>query len=55
MKQPYSPEKENYPFQPTVALQIETGYSFCRAIKMTGFYMKRNSGLKWVKKQSSEV
>ena len=35
-------------FQPSVAFHIETSHLFCRAKQMTGFYMKRNTGLKWV-------
>ena len=33
----------------SVALHIEyrDQYLFCRAKRMTGFYMKRNTGLKW--------
>ena len=34
------------PFQTNVALHIETSHLFCRAKLMTGFYMKRNIGLK---------
>ena len=36
------------PFQ-TVTFYIETNYLFFSAKQMTGFYMKRNTGLKWVK------
>ena len=36
------------PFQPSVAFYIETSYLICRANRMTGFYMKCNTGLKWV-------
>ena len=35
-------------FQPSVAFLIETSHLFCRAKQITGFYMKRNTGLKWV-------
>ena len=36
------------PFRPSVAFYIETSYLICTANQMTGFYMKRNTGLKWV-------
>ena len=36
------------PFQPSVAFHIETSHLFCRAKQITGFYMKCNTGLKWV-------
>ena len=36
-------------FQPSVAFYIETSHLFCKAKQMTGFYMKRNTGMKWVK------
>ena len=39
---------EGNPFQPSVAFHIETRNLFCRANQMTGFYMKHNTGLKWV-------
>ena len=32
-------------FRPSVAFHIET----CSAKQMTGFYMKRNTGLEWIK------
>ena len=35
-------------FQPNVAFHIETSHLFCFAKKMTGFYMKHNTGLKLV-------
>ena len=35
------------PFQPSVMFHIETSHLFCRAKQMSGFYMKRNTGLKW--------
>ena len=31
-----------------VLFHIETSYLFCRAKPMAGFYMKHNTGLKWV-------
>ena len=37
------------PFQPSVPFDIETSHLFCSVKQMTGFYMKRNTGLKWVK------
>ena len=36
------------PFQPNVLFHIETSHLFCRLKQMTGFYMKRNTGLKYV-------
>ena len=36
-------------FQASVAFHKETSYLLCRAKKMTGFYMKRNTELKWIK------
>ena len=33
----------------SVALHEETSHLFCRAKRMTGFYIKRKTGLKWVK------
>ena len=36
-------------FQPSVAFHIETSHLFCRAKQVTGFYMIRSTGLKWVK------
>ena len=41
-------DKNIKPFQPSVAFHIETSHLFCRAKQMTGFYVKRNYGLKWV-------
>ena len=37
-----------YLFQPSFAFHTETSHLFCSANKMTGFYMKSNSGLQWV-------
>ena len=37
------------PFQPSVAFNIETSHLICSANQMTGFYMKCNIGMKWVK------
>ena len=36
------------PFQPCVAFHIEPSHLFCTAKQVTCFYMKRNTGLKWV-------
>ena len=36
-------------FQPNVAFHIETSHLFFRAKRMTGFYMKCNTGLEWIK------
>ena len=35
-------------FQSSVAIHVETDHFFCRPKQMTGFYMKCNSGPKWV-------
>ena len=37
------------PFQLSIVFHIETSPLFCRVKQMTGFYMKRNTGLKLVK------
>ena len=42
-------------FQPSVALHIETSHLVCPANQMTGFYMKCNTGLKWVKMISCQL
>ena len=36
-------------FYPSVSYHIETSYLICAENQMTGFYMKYNTGLKWVK------
>ena len=36
------------PVQPKSAFHVETSHLICRANQMTGFYMKRNIGVKWV-------
>ena len=41
---------EVHSFQPNVALHKETSHLIYSANQMTGFYMKHNPGLKWVKK-----
>ena len=40
--------KKINPFQLIVAFHIETSDLFCSAKQETGFYMKRNTRLKWV-------
>ena len=37
-------------FQPNVAFNIGTSHLICNANQMTGFYMKRNTGLKKVRR-----
>ena len=37
------------PFQPSAVFYIETSHLFSRSKQMTCFYMKRKTGLKWVK------
>ena len=37
------------PFHPSAASHIETIICFAQQQKMTSFYMKRNTGPKWVK------
>ena len=37
-----------HPFQPSAVLCIETSHLFWFVNQMTCFYMKRNTGLKWV-------
>ena len=37
------------PFQPSVVFHIETSHLICTANQITGFYVKCNPGLKWVK------
>ena len=39
------------PFQSCAAFRIETSHLFCSAKQMTRFYIKWNSGLKWVNRQ----
>ena len=41
------------PFQPSVVFHIETSHLICNANRMTGFYMKCNTGLKCVKLKPS--
>ena len=36
------------PFQPNTAFHIKTSHLICTANQMTGFYMKCNTGLKWL-------
>ena len=40
--------KKINPFQLSVAFHIETSDLFCSAKQMAGFYMKRNTRLKWI-------
>ena len=35
-------------FQPSIACLVESSYLICNANRMTGFYMKCKTGLKWV-------
>ena len=44
----HDPRKYFNPSQPSAAFHIETTDLFYIANQMTGFYMKCNSGLKWV-------
>ena len=37
------------PFKPSVAFRIETSHLFRSSKRMTGFYIKRNTGLKCLK------
>ena len=37
------------PFQPSVAFHIETSHLICNVILTIGFYMRCNTGLKWIK------
>ena len=37
------------PFQPSVVFHIETSQLLCRAKEITGFLMRCNTGLEWVK------
>ena len=36
-------------FQSSVALHIEPNHLICNANQVTGFYMKGNTSLKWLK------
>ena len=36
-------------FQPSIAFHMETSHLFCSTKQVTGFCMKTNTGLKWVK------
>ena len=44
----HDPRKYFNASQPSVAFHIETSYLIYTANQMTGFYMKRNSEMKWV-------
>ena len=50
-KKIFFPEKpkEFNPFHPSVTFDAETSHLICIADQMIGFYMKCNTGLKWVK------
>ena len=37
-----------YPVHASIAFHIETSHLICTANHMTGFYLKCNTGLKWV-------
>ena len=41
------------PFQSRVAFQIETSRLFFKAKQVIGFYMKRNTEVKWVKRKTA--
>ena len=43
------------PLQPSVAFHIETSHLLCRKKQMAGFYMKRNTGLEWVKVSKASI
>ena len=47
------------PFQLSVSFHIKpfikTGHLFCRAKQMTGFFMTRNIGLKWIKERRGAI
>ena len=40
--------KELNQFKPNVAFHLKNSHVICRANQMTGFYMKCNTGLKWL-------
>ena len=43
-------KKEHFDlFQPSAAFHIETSHLFCSVKQMTGFFIKSNTGLKWLK------
>ena len=44
----HDPRKCFNPSQPSVAFHIETSHLIYTTDQMTGFFMKSNSGLKWV-------
>ena len=43
------------PFQPSAAFHIETSHLFCKAKQVTSFYMKHNTGMKWVNLCDSDI
>ena len=44
----HDPRNNFNPSQPGVAFHVETSHLIYTENQMTGFYMKYNSGLKWV-------
>ena len=40
-------------FEPSIVFYVEPSYLLCWAKKVTGFYVKHNTGLKWVKRKAS--
>ena len=44
----HDPREYLNPSQPSAAFHIETSHLIYTANQMTGFYVKRTSGLKWV-------
>ena len=38
--------------QPIVVFHIESSHLFCRVKQVTGFYIRRKTGLKWVTRQT---
>ena len=40
--------KQSKPVQPIIAFHRETNHLFCSSKQMAGFYIKRNTGLKWL-------
>ena len=43
------------PLQPSGAFYIKTSHLICCPNEMTGFYMKRNTWLKWINKGIKNV
>ena len=42
-------------FQSSVAFHMDTSHLICFASQVTGFYIKCNTGLKWVKGRESDL